>query len=201
MSDQTEPRISRLRTSDAQVTVTPAPALEPPEAGTLPAPRSVLVVDDDEMVRWCTARELRRAGYEVLEAAGADEALICMQEHGASVSLILSDVIMPKQNGYELCQAVRARWPHAQVMLVSGYTPGAINRHEIRTAGFSLLQRPIPNLLEIVTRLIGPPETMRPYAALAEGDAEQQIDVRNRNDVGQDGPGVLRRRERPPRCC
>ncbi len=158
MSDQIESRIRRLRTSKAQVTVMPAPALEPLEAGALPASGLVLVVDDDEMFRWGTARKLRRAGYEVLEAAGADEALICMQEHGASVSLMLSDVIMPKQTGYELCQAVRARWPHTQLVLVSGYTPVALDRHGIRTAGFSLLQKPIPDLLEILTRLIGPPQ-------------------------------------------
>lgn len=131
---------------------------EPPETDALPAPGLVLVVDDDELVRWGTARKLRRAGYGVLEAAGADEALICMQEHGASVSLMLSDVIMPKQNGYELCQALGTRWPHLQVLLVSGYTPVALERHGIQTAGFSLVQKPIPNLLEIVARLIGPPQ-------------------------------------------
>jgi two-component system, cell cycle sensor histidine kinase and response regulator CckA len=154
MSDDADPRIPHLRPSEAEVTVEP----EPPMVGAVPAPGPVLVVDDDDLVRWGTARKLRRAGYEVLEAAGADEALICMQEHGASVSLMLSDVIMPKQTGYELCQEVRRRWPQAQVLLVSGYTPVAMDRHGIQTQGLRVLRKPVADLLEIVTRLIGPPE-------------------------------------------
>ena len=71
----------------------------------------LLVVDDDQMVRWSTARTLRRAGYEVLEAEGVEEALICLQEHGARVRLVLSDVIMPKRSGYELGQEVRTHCP------------------------------------------------------------------------------------------
>ena len=158
MSDAEDRCIPHLPTSMAEVTVASQPA--PPVAGALPAPGPVLVVDDDDMVRWGTARKLRRAGYEVLEAAGADEALICMQERGASVSLMLSDVIMPKQSGYELCQEVRRRWPQAQVLLVSGYTPVAMDRHGIQTQGLRVLRKPVADLLEIVMRLIGPPQSV-----------------------------------------
>lgn len=93
----------------------------------------LLVVDDDQMVRWSTARTLRRAGYEVLEAEGVEEALICLQEHGARVRLVLSDVIMPKRSGYELGQEVRTHWPDVQVVLISGYTPVAMDRHVTTT--------------------------------------------------------------------
>ncbi len=66
----------------------------------------------------------------------------------------------PKQNGYELWQALRIHWPRTQVLLVSGYTPVALDRHGIQTAGFSLVQKPVPNLVEIVARLIGPPQVV-----------------------------------------
>ncbi len=158
MSNDIAPRMPSLNTQRHRSPVTFEP--EPPETDALPASGLVLVVDDDEIVRWSTARKLRRAGYGVLEAAGADEALICMQEHGASVGLMLSDVIMPKQNGYELWQALRIHWPRTQVLLVSGYTPVALDRHGIQTAGFSLVQKPVPNLVEIVARLIGPPQVV-----------------------------------------
>ncbi len=138
----------------APLTPNPQPAPDQPPRQ---APTLVLVVDDEDLVRWGTARKLRRAGYEVLEAADADEALIAMQEHGPRVTLMLSDVIMPKQTGYELCQAVHTRWPHTQILLLSGYTPVAMDRHGIHTTGYALLQKPVPDLLEIVTRLIGPP--------------------------------------------
>ena len=118
-------------------------------------PFVVLVVDDDELVRWSTVRVLRRAGFEVLEAASAEEALICLLEQGGRVSLVLSDVIMPKQNGYELGQAVRARWPEVPFALMSGYTPVAMDRHGIDTAGFHLLRKPVSDLPGAVAGLIG----------------------------------------------
>jgi DNA-binding NtrC family response regulator len=117
----------------------------------------ILVVDDDDMVRWSTARSLRRAGYEVLEADGAEEALICMQEHGERVKLVLSDVIMPKQSGYELGQAVREGWPDTKIAVISGYTPVAMGRHGIETDQFQLLRKPVTDLPGIVANMIGPP--------------------------------------------
>lgn len=121
------------------------------------SPLLVLVVDDDEMVRWSNARILRRAGYDTLEASGVEEALICMQEHGERVSVVLSDVIMPKQSGYDLGRIVRANWPATKVILISGYTPVAMDRHGIETDGFPLIQKPAPNLAEIMAQMVGPP--------------------------------------------
>jgi two-component system, cell cycle sensor histidine kinase and response regulator CckA len=120
----------------------------------------VLVVEDDDMVRWSTARILRRAGYDVLEAAGAEEALICMQVNGERVSLVLSDVIMPKQTGYDLGQAVRAQWPDTEVVLISGYTPVAMDRHGIGVTDFHLLRKPVADLAGVIGELIGPAQPM-----------------------------------------
>ncbi len=119
----------------------------------------VLVVDDDDMVRWSTARTLRRAGYDILEAGGAEEALICMQEYGPRVTLVLSDVIMPKQSGYDLGRIVRSKWPETEVVLISGYTPVAMGRHGIETDGFHLLRKPVPDLAGVIGELIGPART------------------------------------------
>ncbi len=117
----------------------------------------VLVVDDDDMVRWSTARTLRRAGYGVFEAGGVEEALICMQEFGPRVTLVLSDVIMPKQSGYDLGRIVRSKWPETEVALISGYTPVAMGRHGIETDGFPLLRKPVTDLAGAIAELIGPP--------------------------------------------
>jgi len=116
----------------------------------------VLVVEDDDMVWGATAPILHRAGYEVLEAASAEEALICMQLNGQRVSLVLSDVIMPKQTGYDLGQAVRAQWPETHVVLISGYTPVAMDRHGIGITDFHLLQKPVADLAGVIGELIGP---------------------------------------------
>jgi two-component system, cell cycle sensor histidine kinase and response regulator CckA len=116
----------------------------------------VLIVDDDDIVRTTSARLLRRAGYEVLEAAGAEEALLCMQQHGTRVRLMLSDVVMPKHNGHSLAVSVRERWPEVEVVLITGYTPVAMGRHGIDTAGFRMLHKPVLDLPALVAGLIGP---------------------------------------------
>jgi DNA-binding NtrC family response regulator len=159
MSDEMDPWIAWLPLETEAVPAAPPTPQEEPVALALPAPGRVLVVDDDELVRWSTARTLRRAGYQVLEAGDADEALICMQEQGARVSLVLSDVIMPKQSGYELGQVLRERWPHVQIVLISGYTPVAMDRHGIETSGFRLLRKPVANLPEVIAQLIGPAQS------------------------------------------
>jgi two-component system, cell cycle sensor histidine kinase and response regulator CckA len=134
----------------------------PPPSQALPDSQDqvlVLVVDDDDMVRWSTARTLRRAGYDVLEAGGVEEALICMQEYGVRVRLVLSDVIMPKQSGYDLGRIVRGRWPETAVILISGYTPVAMDRHGIETDGFPLLRKPVTDLAATIAEMIGPAHT------------------------------------------
>ncbi len=122
-----------------------------------PVGAGVLVVDDDTLVRCSTAMTLRRAGYRVHEANGAEEAMICMQKEGGEIKLMLSDVVMPKQNGYDLGREVRARWPETQIVLISGYTPVAMGRHGIETSEFPLLRKPVPDLPAVVARFIGPP--------------------------------------------
>jgi CheY-like chemotaxis protein len=138
-------------------TVTLAPAAEapaPPAAET-PAPPSaaaepateeprplVLVVDDESAVRSSTARLLARAGYEVLQAGSADEALGVV--HGdRTVDVMLSDVVMPGANGFELAGAVRDVSPGTEILLFTGYTPAAIDRHNLRgDSEIRLLQKP-----------------------------------------------------------
>ncbi len=132
--------------------------LPDPAENALDGGTAVLIVDDDDIVRSTSARLLRRAGYEVLEAAGAEEALLCMQQHGAHVQLVLSDVIMPKHNGHSLAVTVHERWPEVEIVLITGYTPVAMDRHGIDTAGFRVLHKPVLDLAAVVSGLIGPPQ-------------------------------------------
>jgi two-component system, cell cycle sensor histidine kinase and response regulator CckA len=120
-------------------------------------PTVVLVVDDEDHVRSSSTRLLQRAGYEVLEAANAEEAMIVMQQYGEQVRLVLGDVIMPKANGHDLARTIRGRWPSVQIVLISGYTPVALDRHGIDTAGFRVLHKPVGDLRGVVAELIGPP--------------------------------------------
>ena len=98
-----------------------------------------------------------RAGYE---ARGADDAPICMQQHGIRVGLVLSDVVMLGQSGCELGQLVLALWPHAEAVLISACAPVAIDRYAIGTSGVRLLPRPVADTPGIVAQLIGPARAM-----------------------------------------
>ena len=81
--------------------------------------RSILVVEDEVIVRMALADELRRAGYAVIEAANADEALqvLCHTDH---VRLVISDIRMPGgMDGLDLAREVRSQFPNLKVVLAS----------------------------------------------------------------------------------
>lgn len=84
---------------------------------------SVLLVEDDSGVRELCRSVLRREGYEVLEAADAQEALTLHEHHSARIDLLISDIVMPKMSGLILAETLRARVPDLPVLFISGYAP------------------------------------------------------------------------------
>lgn len=99
-----------------------APALEPAVPVAPGAPRTVLVVDDAELVLRTLSRTLRRHGYKVLTATSADEALGLLRT-GQVFDLMLSDVVMPGMSGVELMERARRLCPEMHVVLMTGYAP------------------------------------------------------------------------------
>ena len=85
-------------------------------------PALVLVVDDEPLVRMTAADELEEAGFRVLEAANADEALAMLKEHSDEVRVLFTDVNMPgSMDGMALAAQVHRRWPHVRLLISSGY--------------------------------------------------------------------------------
>ncbi len=113
----------------------------PPVARQSNGHETVLVVEDDEVVRRVTVRGLRRLGYEVLEASNGVEALETATRHGA-VDLVLTDVVMPQMNGKELAERLRALQPRIVVLFVSGYTANAIVHHGVLDPDIEFLAKP-----------------------------------------------------------
>jgi len=82
---------------------------------------AVLVVDDEPALRSIVARMLRRQGYDVLEAAGGEEAVLLFAEHRGEIALLLTDVVMPGIGGPALAQRLVADKPTLRVIFMSGY--------------------------------------------------------------------------------
>ena len=114
-----------------------------PGWGTPSAPRkTVLLVDDEPMVRGVAREMLRALGYVVLEAAHAQEALRICQESGHRIHLLLSDVVMPGMNGPELAERVASTSRGIKVLFMSGFTCGVITGAGEPDSSRSFLQKP-----------------------------------------------------------
>jgi CheY-like chemotaxis protein len=84
---------------------------------------TILVVEDELLVRMAIADKLREAGYRVIESMNADEALLVLRS-GANVSVVFSDVRLPgSMDGIGLAQLVRLEFPGTKIVLVSGHRP------------------------------------------------------------------------------
>jgi CheY-like chemotaxis protein len=127
----------------------------------LPRPtETVLLVEDEEMVRRMTREVLEGAGYEVLEASSGFEALRLSAGHGGRLDLMLTDVVMPGMSGRELAERLAPARPRMKVLYMSGHTDDAIfHHHGVPQVGTGFLQKPFtPEALERrVRELLGSP--------------------------------------------
>lgn len=89
---------------------------------------TILVVEDAESIRRMVCAMLAQSGYHCLEAGDGMEALDVLESQGESVSLVLTDIIMPKMNGGELAQRVASSRPEIRIMFMSGYTDDPVAR-------------------------------------------------------------------------
>jgi CheY-like chemotaxis protein len=87
---------------------------------------TVLVVDDEPAVLQLMANVLGARGHTVIEAPTAAAALLAVDRHEGEIDLLVTDVVMPGMTGPELAAEVRARRPRLRVLMVSGYSEGAI---------------------------------------------------------------------------
>ena len=104
--------------------------------------RTILVVDDDRVVRRLAAESLRAHGYDVLEAGSGAQALELAREHQGEIHLLLTDVALPGMNGGELAEAVAAERPGVATLFMSGYSAGAALHDSVRDEGVSFLAKP-----------------------------------------------------------
>ncbi len=103
---------------------------------------TLLLVEDEEIVRHLVREVLRKAGYTVLEASCGEDALSLASRHASPIHLLVTDVVMPNMSGRELAEHLSARRPEMKVLYMSGYTADAVVHHGVRNSEAAFLQKP-----------------------------------------------------------
>ncbi|MDP1629915.1 MAG: response regulator [Caulobacter sp.] len=125
------------------VTAPAATVSHPRPARDLSGNGRILFVEDEEAVRGIAARLLRRRGYEVIEAADGEEALILAEQHAGKIDLLISDVMMPGMDGPTLLKKARIHLGGAPVMFISGYAEAEFSDLLEGETGVSFLPKPL----------------------------------------------------------
>jgi CheY-like chemotaxis protein len=142
---------------------------------------TILLVEDEEVLRTAAKRSLEAAGFLVLSAADGEEALRANAQHVGDIHLLLTDVVMPRMSGRALAVEVSKVRPTVKVAYMSGYTDDAIGRHGVLEAGTHFLAKPFTaaSLVEKVREVLD--------ADLASRANEQEQVVRDETEK-QDQP-------------
>ena len=115
----------------------------------------IFLVEDDDAVRSVTQRLLEREGYTVTAAPGSKQALSMFPSLKDSVTLLLTDIVMPEMTGVELVQRVRQMKPDQKVLYMSGYSAGVFSSGGAELEG-ELIQKPFDReeLLDAIRRAL-----------------------------------------------
>jgi PAS domain S-box-containing protein len=103
---------------------------------------TILLVEDEDVVRGLARKILEQAGYNVLEASRGEEAVRLCLERAEPIDLLLTDVVMPVTSGKEVADRLREMQPGLRVLFMSGYTDEAIVHHGVLDANVEFIQKP-----------------------------------------------------------
>ena len=103
---------------------------------------TILLVEDEEIVRTLSREVLETYGYKVVEARNGVEALDLLASDDTHVDLLMTDIVMPQMGGRELARMAWDRRPGLRVLFASGYTDDAVMRHGIIDEGTNFIQKP-----------------------------------------------------------
>ena len=113
---------------------------------------TILLVEDELVVRRLVAEILESNGYSVLQAGDGPSALELLRRHTGPLDLLVTDVVMPGMSGPDVAGAVAAMRPGTQVLYISGYTDSSVGHHGVLEPGVAFLQKPFA--ADVLTRKV-----------------------------------------------
>jgi len=118
---------------------------------------TILLVEDESVVRQVTKDTLEEFGYTVIEAVDGDDGVRVFRENQHRIQLILCDLVMPRKNGKEVYEEVKKIRPDIKVIFMSGYTADIIEKHGIIEKGIDFVSKPTGTfeLLEKIRDVLG----------------------------------------------
>ena len=128
--------LPRVDEQPVELAVRPSPA--EPVGGT----ETVLLVEDEDVVRRLARIALAKRGYRVLEAANGAEALLLCEREQRPIEMLITDVVMPGMTGPELARQLASRRPQMKVLYVSGYPQRAMAQQRALPPGSAFLDKP-----------------------------------------------------------
>jgi CheY-like chemotaxis protein len=120
----------------------PLDVVAPPKPAARTGSERVLVVEDERAVRYLVSTILSRAGYVVLEAASPEEADTFLNDAGAAIDLLITDVVLPGESGPQLFDRAARNRSNLRVLYMSGYTDDAVSRDRLLAPGVAFIQKP-----------------------------------------------------------
>ncbi|RCK81374.1 MAG: sensory box histidine kinase/response regulator [Candidatus Ozemobacter sibiricus] len=141
------------------------PAASPTATEARPGHETILLVEDEDLLRRLTERVLQGHGYAVQTAASGEAALRLVATLPRPVDLLITDVVMPGMDGRTLAKAVHQQGKARRVLYISGYTDDAIVRHGVLEPGLAFLYKPFTPagfLRKVREVLDGPADQARP---------------------------------------
>ncbi|OLC06005.1 MAG: hypothetical protein AUH41_13780 [Gemmatimonadetes bacterium 13_1_40CM_66_11] len=118
------------------------PLWKPTENGSVAGTETILLAEDDPILRPLARALLEKLGYTVLEGEDAQSALAAARAYGGPIHLLVADVVMPGPSGRELARRLAEFRPETKILYVSGYTDDAIVHHGMLEPGLNFLQKP-----------------------------------------------------------
>lgn len=132
--------------------VDPLPQAEPPPT----SQRTILVVDDEDIVRALVSRSLRDGGYRVLQVSHGAAAIGLLETEAAGVDLVICDLVMPVLGGREVSDWMKEHCPGLPLLFMSGYPRAYLEANHLFDPSVPMLRKPfLPSrLLESVEELL-----------------------------------------------